>query len=118
MFDTNTECVFIVVGKLLIKVEHLELPRVGMAGGGSLSLALAGSSGPHRHGVQLAGGGSLSVALAGSSGPPRRARVFASHLAALSSRFRLARERVILSAPEELPTSVTVLSTKFDMAKS
>ena len=29
MFDTKTECVFIVVGKLLIEVEHLELPSLG-----------------------------------------------------------------------------------------
>ena len=29
MFDTKKECVFIAVGKLLIKVEHLELPSLG-----------------------------------------------------------------------------------------
>ena len=29
MFDTKKECVFIVVGKLLIKVEHLALPSLG-----------------------------------------------------------------------------------------
>ena len=45
------------------------------------------------------------------------ARVFASHRAALSSRFCLARDRVILSAPEELPTLGTLLSTQFAILK-
>ena len=59
----------------------------------SLFLALRGSSGPPRQGVGLAGGGFLSLALPGSSGTHRQAR-----------------ECVILSAPEELPTSEILLS--------
>ena len=99
-------------------------PRQGvdLAGGGSLSLALAGSSGLSRQGVGIAGGGSLSLALPASSVPPcQGVRLTSQILAALSSRFRLARERVILSAAKELPTSVTLLlsiSTKFAMVKS